>query len=166
MNPSKTYASQELRQLVEKLTKAYSDEWLATIQYFHEYKYVNGILRSKIVDELHEHMLDEMKHANWIINRMKEFGARPILNPSNWEANSNCGYTEPKDIDPIKILDDAIAGERCAIEAYQDLQKLTKSIGDTKTYDIVSKILDEEIEHDQDLSGLKADVLTILSARK
>ncbi|MMZ68077.1 Ferritin-like domain protein [compost metagenome] len=57
----------------------------------------------------------------------------------------------------MAILEDAIKGEQCAISTYSDLAELTKD-KDIVTYDLVSQILADEVEHEEDLQALHDDI--------
>jgi len=71
--------------------------------------------------------------------------------------HTNCGYEEPNNFDVVSILNDAIKGEQCAISIYSDLAEMTKD-KDIVTYDIVSQILADEVEHEEDLQSLYDDI--------
>ncbi len=57
----------------------------------------------------------------------------------------------------VAILEDAIKGEQCAISTYSELAELTRN-KDIVTYDIVSRILADEVEHEEDLTALREDI--------
>ncbi len=50
-----------------------------------------------------------------------------------------------------------IQGEQCAIEAYQKLSKMFKD-KDSITYQLVLEILEDEVEHEEDLEALLEDL--------
>jgi ferritin-like protein len=53
----------------------------------------------------------------------------------------------PEDPDPVKILEILLEAERCAIRTWSEICDLTFG-KDFRTYDIASRILQEEIEHE------------------
>ncbi len=61
------------------------------------------------------------------------------------------------------ILDQNIAGEQCAIGAYKQLMDVTKD-KDMVTYNLALTILEQEVEHEEDLQNLKED-LDLMVAR-
>ncbi|MBP7937371.1 MAG: hypothetical protein KA354_22225 [Phycisphaerae bacterium] len=61
------------------------------------------------------------------------------------------------------LLDQDIAGEQCAITAYKHLVEVTKD-RDMVTYNMALKILEQEVEHEEDLQSLKED-LDLMVAR-
>lgn len=147
----------EIQEIIDKLNRAYADEWLAYYQYFIEGKVVKGIMKDAAIAELNQHAADELRHANMVADRILQLGGTPLLNPKDWFTHTNCGYEEPSNFDVVKILDDAIKGEQCAISVYSDIAEMTKD-KDIVTYDIVSEILADEVEHEEDLQALHDDI--------
>ncbi len=147
----------EIDEVIKLLNKAYADEWLAYYQYYIEEKVVTGIMSKSAVTELAEHAADELRHADMVANRIMQLGGTPLLNPKEWFTHTNCGYEEPKNFDVLAILDDAIKGEQCAISTYSNIAEITRD-KDIVTYDIVSQILADEVEHEEDLQALYDDI--------
>jgi bacterioferritin len=147
----------EVDTVIELLNRAYADEWLAYYQYYIEEKVVKGIMKDAAVAELQQHAADELRHADMVAQRILQLGGTPLLNPKEWFTHTNCGYEEPGDFDVVAILEDAIKGEQCAISTYSELAELTRN-KDIVTYDIVSQILADEVEHEEDLQALHDDI--------
>lgn len=143
--------------IINLLNRAYADEWLAYYQYFIEAKVIKGLMKDSIIAELNEHAADELRHADMIANRILQLGGTPLLNPKEWFKFSNCNYEEPKDFDVVAILEDAIKGEQCAIKTYSQILEITRE-KDIVTYDIVSQILADEVEHEEDLQSVYEDI--------
>jgi len=57
----------------------------------------------------------------------------------------------------VSILKDSIKGEQCAISIYSQLVDMTRD-KDIVTYDLVSQILADEVEHEEDLQALYDDI--------
>jgi bacterioferritin len=70
---------------------------------------------------------------------------------------SPCAYDAP--VDPLvsTLLDQNIAGEQCAITAYKGLMDATKD-KDMVTYNMALTILEQEVEHEEDLQSLREDL--------
>lgn len=147
----------EVSEIIALLNKAYADEWLAYYQYFIEAKVIKGIMKDAAITELLQHATDELRHADMVANRILQLGGTPLLNPKDWFTHTNCGYEEPKDFDVVSILQDAIKGEQCAIQTYSVIADITRN-KDIVTYDIVSQILADEVEHEEDLQALHDDI--------
>ena len=147
----------EISEIITVLNRAYADEWLAYYQYFVQAKVVKGIMKDAAVTELTEHATDELRHADMVADRILQLGGTPLLNPQDWFTHSNCGYKEPNELDVVSLLEDSIKGEQCAISIYSKLAEITKD-KDIVTYDIVSEILADEVEHEEDLQSLHDDI--------
>jgi len=152
----------DINDIITKLNKAYADEWLAYYQYFIEAKVVKGIMKDAAIAELDQHAADELRHANLVADRILQLGGTPLLNPKDWFTHTNCGYEEPKDFDVVSILEDSIKGEQCAISIYSELADFTRD-KDIVTYDIVSQILADEVEHEEDLQALHDDITEFIT---
>ncbi len=147
----------EAEQVLSLLNKAYSDEWLAYYQYFIEAKVVKGVMKDAAITELDQHAADELRHATMLTTRIVQLGGTPVLHPKDWMKYANCGYEAPEDPDVVKVLEQAIKGEQCAIEVYSQLIETTRD-KDIVTYDMASQILADEVEHEEDLQALYDDI--------
>lgn len=155
----------EIIEIITTLNKAYADEWLAYYQYFIEAKVIKGIMKDAAIAELTQHAADELRHANMLADRILQLGGTPLLHPQEWFTHTNCGYEEPKDFDVVSILEDSIKGEQCAISIYSQLADMTRH-KDIVTYDIVSEILADEVEHEEDLQTLHDDITEFIADLK
>ncbi len=147
----------EISEIITVLNKAYADEWLAYYQYFIEAKIIKGIMKDAVISELTLHAADELRHATLIAARIIQLGGTPLTHPQAWFTHANCEYGEPKDFDVVAILNDAIKGEQCAITTYSKIVETTRD-KDIVTYNMVSAILADEVEHEEDLQALHDDI--------
>ncbi len=155
----------EINEVIRLLNRAYADEWLAYYQYFIEAKVIKGIMKDAAIAELEQHATDELRHANMVADRILQLGGTPLLNPKEWFTQTNCGYEEPKDFDVVAILEDSIKGEQCAISTYSSIADIVKD-KDIVTYNIVSEILADEVEHEEDLQALHDDIAEFVESVK
>lgn len=155
----------EISEIITLLNKAYADEWLAYYQYFIQAKVVKGIMKDAAITELTEHATDELRHANMVSDRILQLGGTPLLSPQDWFTHSGCGYERPESFDVVDLLEDSIKGEQCAISVYSELAELTRD-KDIVTYDIVSEILADEVEHEEDLQALHDDISDFVESIK
>jgi bacterioferritin len=114
-------------------------------------------MKDAVIAELQQHATDELRHANMVADRILQLGGTPLLHPKEWFTQTNCGYDAPDEFDVVHILEDAIKGEQCAISVYSEIADLTRN-KDIVTYDIVSQILADEVEHEEDLQALHDDI--------
>lgn len=147
----------ETTTVIDLLNRAYCDEWLAYYQYFIEAKVIKGLMKDAVISELNLHAADELRHATMISGRIIQLGGTPILHPSEWIKHSNCGYDAPENPDVRTVLHQAITGEQCAISTYSNVLDIVRD-KDIVTYDLVSQILADEVEHEEDLQSLFDDL--------
>jgi bacterioferritin len=106
---------------------------------------------------MEQHAQDELNHALLLSSRIVQLGGTPPLAPSNWLEETNCGYEAPENPVVYELIDQNIRAEQCAIDIYNTLAGLTKDT-DPTTYQVVLQILQDEIEHEEDLEALKEDL--------
>ncbi len=143
--------------LIQMLNAALAEEWLAYYQYWIGSKMMEGPMRSEIEPELMVHATEELGHAELVANRIIQLGGTPILNPSEWEKKARCAYETPDDPYVEKILEQNLKGERCAIERYQEIASFTEG-KDQSTHQMAVQILNDELEHEQDIEDWMNDI--------
>lgn len=147
----------QLSELTTLLNKALSDEWLAYYQYWIGAKVAQGPMRGQVVAELEEHAADELKHAEMLTDRIIQLGGTPVLTPEDWYKLTNCGYDAPEDPNVKVLLEQNIKGEQCAIVVYQKMLEAIKD-KDLVTSKIILEILEDEVEHEEDLQAIVEDM--------
>jgi len=150
----------DISKLLKLLNKAFADEWLAYYQYWVGAKVAKGLMRGPVVAELEEHAGDELKHAGMLTERIIQLGGIPILKPDDWYKMTNCGYEAPEDPNVRAVLKQNIKGEQCAIDVYTSLLETVKD-KDPVTYNMVLEILEDEVEHEEDLQAILEDMKLI-----
>jgi bacterioferritin len=148
-------------ELVKILNKAFSDEWLAYYQYWIGSKIVRGPNKEAVIAELTLHATEELAHATLLTTRIIQLGGTPVTKPEEWYKLTNCGYDAPTDPYVIKVLEQNIKGEQCAIKTYNSLLKKTRD-KDPVSYNMFLTILSQEVEHEEDLQALLEDVEIIM----
>lgn len=147
----------DVDKLLDLLNKALADEWLAYYQYWVGARVVKGPMRGAVAEELVEHAGEELHHAELLAERIIKLGGTPLLNPEEWMKLTNCGYDVPSDPHVEAILSQNIKGEQCAIAVYKKLVDFTKDF-DPITYGIVLSILEDEVDHEDDLQAFVEDM--------
>ncbi|MFH1254218.1 MAG: ferritin-like domain-containing protein [bacterium] len=142
------------KKLIDKLITAFADEWMASYQYWMAAKLVQGAKTPKVVVELMQHYQDELRHSDMIAKRLIELGGDFRMFPKDWDKVAGCHYDSITNTSVNSILKENIKGEECAINFYQDLLNMVKG-KDQKTYAVILKILNDEIEHKHDLEKLQ-----------
>jgi bacterioferritin len=156
----------DVDELLGLLNAAYASEWLAYYQYWLGAKLVKGPMKDAVAAELTLHATEELAHAVLVADRIIQLGGTPVAQPRQWETLSPCKYDAPEDPYVGTLLDQNIAGEQCAISAYKDIVDLTRE-KDPVTFNIALGILQQEVEHEEDLQSLKEDLdLLVQHARR
>ena len=146
----------DVDELIGLLRRAFSDEWLAYYQYWVGAKVVKGPMKDAVGAELLQHATEELLHADMVAMRIIQLGGAPVTKPEEWYKLTNCGYEAPDDPFVKTILTQNIKGEQCAIGVYKRLMDITRE-NDPVTYNMVLQILQQEIEHEEDLQSLLED---------
>jgi bacterioferritin len=151
-------------EILELLNKAFADEWLAYYQYWLGAKVVRGPMKDAVAAELLQHATEELSHADMVANRVIQLGGAPVSTPKAWYDWTNCGYDAPEDDFVKAILEQNIKGEQCAIDVYSRMLHQTRE-KDPVTYNTALTILEQEVEHEEDLQSLMEDLELMLKGR-
>ena len=146
-----------VEELLRLLNQAYASEWLAYYQYWLGAKVIKGPMKDAVVAELDLHATEELSHAQLLAARIIQLGGTPVTTPRDWFDLSPCKYDPPDDPYVKTILEQNIAGEQCAIATYKNLMDITKD-KDMVTYNLALTILEQEVEHEEDLQSLQEDL--------
>ncbi len=143
--------------LLDMLNAALSEEWLAYYQYWIGARLMEGPMRSEVEPELLLHADQELNHAVLVVSRIIQLGGTPVINPADWTRLARCSYDEPSDPYIEVILEQNLKGERCAIRRYQEIADFTAG-KDHATHQMAVQILNEELEHEDDIESWIADL--------
>jgi bacterioferritin len=152
----------DVEELIRLLNRAYASEWLAYYQYWLGAKVIKGPMKDAVAAELTLHATEELNHAVLVADRIIQLGGTPVTHPKDWLGLSPCAYDAPDDPYVGLLLDQNIAGEQCAISLYKELMDLTRE-KDPVTSNIALTILQQEVEHEEDLQSLKEDLDLMLA---
>jgi bacterioferritin len=142
---------------IRLLKEALADELIAAHQYWMQAKLIEGFNKDNAVKELLQHREEEQEHADLLMNRIIELGGNPEIRPLDWDRYTKCRYAPTIDKDQVSILEDAIAGEKCSIEHYNQILEYTKD-RDITTNQLIHRIINDEFEHIRDLNKIKQEV--------
>ncbi len=147
----------DVKKLIKTLNEALAEEWLAYYQYWVGARLMEGPMRNEVESELLVHATEELAHADLIVNRIIQLGGTPLTNPAQWFDQAKCAYEDPTDPYVEVILEQNLKGERCAIARYQQLAQMTNG-KDHATHQMVTQILNDELEHEEDIESFIADI--------
>lgn len=150
-------ANLDVENLVKNLNEALAEEWLAFYQYWVGARVMEGPMRSEVEPELLLHAQQELNHAVLVVQRIIQLGGTPLLDPKEWFNHAKCAYEAPIDSYIEEILKQNLTGERCAISRYQSIADMTNG-KDYATYQMSVTILNEEIEHEEDIEAWIKDI--------
>ncbi|MEM4260008.1 MAG: ferritin-like domain-containing protein [Candidatus Woesearchaeota archaeon] len=156
---AKEIVGKDYKEIIELFNKALADEWLAYYQYWVGSLVAKGPMRPEVQAELKEHGEEELKHAGMLAERIIQLGGTPLLDPKEFDKKSNCGYDAPTNQHVLKILEQNIAGEQCAIEVYFKILQRLKGTTDMISFNMIRKIMEDEVKHEQDLEDLRDDIM-------
>lgn len=155
----------DVNELLAVLRKAYADEWLAYYQYWTGAKIAKGPMKEAVIAELELHAVEELNHALLVTGRIIQLGGSPVTDPRDWFKLTNCSYEAPNDPFVKTLLEQNIRGEQCAISVYHKLMEMTRD-KDPVTYNIALQIIEQEVEHEEDLQALLEDFELMIKAMK
>jgi bacterioferritin len=155
----------DVNELLTVLRKAYADEWLAYYQYWTGAKIAKGPMKEAVIAELELHAVEELNHALLVTGRIIQLGGSPVTDPREWFKLTNCSYEAPDDPFVKTLLEQNIRGEQCAISVYHKLMEMTRD-KDPVTYNIALQIIEQEVEHEEDLQALLEDFELMIKAMK
>lgn len=155
----------DVDELLKVLRKAYSDEWLAYYQYWTGAKIAKGPMKDAVIAELELHATEELNHALLVTERIIQLGGEPVADPRDWFKLTNCAYEAPTDPFVKTLLEQNIRGEQCAISVYNDIMEMTRD-KDPVTYNIALQIIEQEVEHEEDLQSLLEDFELMIRAMR
>ncbi|MBM4157262.1 MAG: ferritin [Ignavibacteria bacterium] len=147
----------DVNKLIDMLNQALSEEWLAYYQYWIGARLMEGPMRSEVEPELLLHATQELNHAVLVVDRIIQLGGTPVIHPKDWFKLSRCEYDAPSDPYTEVILQQNLKGERCAIQRYKEIADFTNGIDHT-THQMATTILNEELEHEQDIEDWISDL--------
>ncbi len=147
-----------IKELVAKLNEAYADEWMSYLQYWAGAQVVQGPMRPSVQKEFMDHAEEELKHAKLLVDRIIELGGAPNPDAQDWFKSATCKYIKPDNIDVHVLLKQNLDGERCVIKVYNDILEYARKAGDAVTFHIIRHIVQEEMDHEQDLEDYLADI--------
>ena len=132
------------QELLDMLNIAFAEEWLAYYQYWIGAYVAKGPMRPEITEEFNEHAEEELKHSKWLAERILQLGGTPIIDPEEWKKHAVCKYEAPVDEYTVKLLEQNLTAEKCAIARYQKICEMTLD-KDDKLVEVESEKVEEEM---------------------
>ncbi len=118
-------------------------------------------MRSEIESEMLKHADEELSHAVKLIDRIIRLGGTPVLSPDQWMKN---GPVQIRSADrPVhrnRSRTESARRTLCNQARYQDIADFTSGI-DYTTAKMAVEILEDELEHEQDIISFQRDITSL-----
>jgi bacterioferritin len=150
-------ANIDTKKLIGMLNEALCDEWFSSYHYWLSARLVRGVIAPALAAEFKEHVKEELGHADKLASRIIQLGGTPALSPKQWYEVSPNGFNEPTDHSAKALLKQAINGEQKAIRDYNAILEFVQG-KDHATYSMISAILQDELEHEEEFQSLLEDI--------
>jgi len=135
--------------LIETLNSLLADELTAINQYIVHAEMCADWGYGKLHDEIEKRAIDEMKHAEKLIERILFLEGQPVV--SNLR-EIHIGDAIPKQIENDRVAEDG------AIKAYNDAIILAGELKDYATRDVLVQILNDEDQHMDQIEELQDQI--------
>ena len=127
----------KVAKFIELLNGDLSGEYQATVQYIQH----QGVMQSKMRDELRIHAFEELAHASTLARMINILGGTPTITLNQVQV-SDCEET---------MLQQDLDGEDGAIAHYKERVEQAAEMGDSSITRQLQSILDDEEIHAKDL---------------
>ena len=151
------------KELLDVLNAAFAEEWLAYYQYWIAARIMSGPMSLSIGEEFKEHAHEEKEHAELLATRIIELGGTPLIDPNDWSKTAKCKYDAPTDENVLAIVKQVLAAERCAVARYQQICDMCFG-KDYQTFKISAQILEQELDHEQDMEDYITDIAKMMQS--
>ncbi|MEM1944779.1 MAG: ferritin-like domain-containing protein [Nitrososphaerota archaeon] len=144
-------------EVISDLLKTYADEWLAHYQYWAAAQWIRGIDADTLRPILLKQSMDELQHAEKAARRIIQLGGRIVLDFGKLLQNSGCGYIPPPEdpTDHLKLIDDVIKAERCAIKFYSQMVEKYR-LTDVVTHELFEELLEDEVSDEEEWENIRS----------
>ncbi len=146
------------KKLISMLSEALSEEWLTYYQSWIGAILMEGPMKNEIKPELFIHATQELNHALALKERLHQLGFSNEYTNSDQRKQARC--QPPLNYYIESILNKNLDNERISIERYQQLADYTIE-RDPMTYQMISKILDDELNHVKAIEEWLSDISTV-----
>ncbi|MBT4594901.1 ferritin [bacterium] len=146
-------AANKNKELIKLLQRAYSEELLASYQYWLGAQVAEGACLDETKSELLEHYEEEFEHAKLLSDKIIALGGSPVITPREWYDHAPEGFAAPSDPQTKTLLEQNIKGEQGAIGFYNEILEFLGEC-DCSTYKMIEQIRNDEIKHEEDLTGI------------
>lgn len=137
----------KLKALIDGLNEDLANEYAAVIQYTYSASAVTGLYRSALKPFFEEEINDEIGHALYLSEKIKNLGGTPTTKAAD----------VPQVTGVKELLEAALASEKATIERYKERKKQAEELD---LIDLVVKLEDliaDETQHKEEIERLLDD---------
>lgn len=137
----------KLKALIDGLNEDLANEYAAVIQYTYSASAVTGLYRSALKPFFEEEINDEIGHALYLSEKIKNLGGTPTTKAAD----------VPQATGVKELLEAALASEKATIERYKERKKQAEELD---LIDLVVKLEDliaDETQHKEEIERLLDD---------
>lgn len=137
----------KLKVLIDGLNEDLANEYAAVIQYTYSASAVTGLYRSALKPFFEEEINDEIGHALYLSEKIKNLGGTPTTKAAD----------VPQVTGVKELLEAALASEKATIERYKERKKQAEELD---LIDLVVKLEDliaDETQHKEEIERLLDD---------
>src|ERR1700682_432471 len=141
----------DIETAVRLLNEALAPEIVCTLRYRRHHYMAAGIHSQSVADEFMEHAMEELQHADWIAERIRQLNGAPNFSPEGLLMRSHAQYAEGTTL--VDMIKEDLIAERIAIESYTEIIRFFGD-NDPTSRRMMEKILEVEEEHADDMATL------------
>jgi len=142
----------DTEEVVRVLQDVIATEIVCWMRYQRHAISAKGVDHKPVAAEFAEHAEAELEHATSVAERVSQLGGEPDMSPAGL-ARSHTEYRTFDDFDLQGMLKENLVAERIVIQTYDEIIRWLGD-RDPTTRRLLERILAEEEEHADDLSGL------------
>ena len=144
-----------VQELIDDLTRAYADEWMAHYYYMLAANLVTGPHSHEFSEILKDQSEGELEHANKLAQRILELGGEPLRQFSQVaDKTGSPPFRMPENTSDIPALIQAVLElERYAIGVYHSMVEKTRH-HDSVTHELMEEILADEVREEEEWENL------------
>jgi bacterioferritin len=141
----------DIETAVRLLNEALATEIVCNLRYRRHHYMASGIHSQSVADEFMEHAMEELQHADWIAERIRQLNGAPNFSPEGLMMRSHAQYAEGTTL--VDMIKEDLIAERIAIESYTEIIRFFGD-NDPTSRRMMEKILEVEEEHADDMATL------------
>jgi bacterioferritin len=141
----------DIETAVRLLNEALATEIVCNLRYRRHHYMAAGIHSQSVADEFMEHAMEELQHADWIAERIRQLNGAPNFSPEGLLMRSHAQYAEGTTL--VDMIKEDLIAERIAIESYTEMVRFFGD-NDPTSRRMMEKILEVEEEHADDMATL------------